>query len=72
MKKKILALTLPIGLMMELVYQIVNRFFIRIPDIIAYPILVVSILLMLIGIVYNVYCFGKHQNPYWFKENDKM
>lgn len=62
MKKKILSLSLPIGLFIELIYIIGNRFFFRFPDILAYPMMFVSIALMLIGIAYHVYCNRQHKN----------
>ena len=31
----------------------------RYPDIVAYPMMVISVVLMMIGIAYNGYCFGK-------------
>lgn len=54
MGEKLVALLLPAGLVLELIYIVVNRFIIKIPDIAAYPILIVSIGLMLAGILYNV------------------
>ncbi len=67
MKKKLLVLALPVGLIIEGAYLVVNRFLVRLPDIVAYPILIISIGLMVTGLVYNGYCFGKHKNPFDFK-----
>lgn len=65
MKKKLLALANPLGLLIYLIYTITN--IAKLPDSISIPICIVSIILMLIGIIYNGYCFGKHKNPYDFK-----
>lgn len=67
MKKKLLALTLPVGLSIEVIYIIGNRFITEFPDVVAYPMMIVSIVLMLIGVAYSGYCFGKHKSPYDFK-----
>lgn len=67
MKKKLLALSLPTGLLIELIYFVGNRFFVEIPDVVAYPMMIVSIGLMIIGLAYNGYCWGKHKKPYDFK-----
>lgn len=67
MKKKLLALTLPVGLILEVIYIIGNRYITEFPDVVAYPMMIVSIVLMLIGIAYSGYCFGKHKSPYDFK-----
>lgn len=64
MNTKILALTLPIGLIIELTYFIMNRFFIKFPDVIAYPVMTISILPVMTGLAYDGYCLGKHKNPY--------
>lgn len=66
MKKRLLALAMPVGLFIELVYLIGKRF-IEIPDVVAYPMMIVSIVLLVIGLAYNGYCFGKRKNPYDFK-----
>lgn len=67
MKRKVLAFSLPAGLLIEFAYLIVKHFFGGIPDAAAYPMMVVSIVLMLTGVGYNGYCLGKHKNPYDFK-----
>lgn len=67
MKKKLLALANPLGLLIYLIYTITNRFITKLPDSISTPICIVSIILMLIGITYSGYCFGKHKNPYDFR-----
>lgn len=68
MKKKLLALTLPVGLIIELIYLVGNRFFLTFPDAVAYPMMIVSIVLMLVGVAYSGYCFGKGKSPFNFKE----
>ena len=66
MKKKLLALSLPAGLILEVSYMIVNRFLCPVSDHVGYPIMIASILLMLVGIAYHGYCFGKHRSPWKF------
>lgn len=68
MKRKLLALATPVGLLIYLVYTIGNRFFIEFPDAVAYPMMIASIILLFIGIAYHGYCFGKKKNPYNFKK----
>lgn len=62
MMKKLLSLSLPVGLLIELIYIIGNRFILEFPDIVAYPMLIVSIGLMLLGIIYRVNCIKNHKN----------
>jgi hypothetical protein len=62
----LIRLSLPAGLLIWLVYQVASRF-IMIPDTIAMPMMIVSILLMMIGIFYHGWCFGKGKNPYSLK-----
>lgn len=59
MKEKLLALSLPVGLLIALVYMIGNRFIIKFPDAVAYPMFIISIALMLTGIAYKSYRLGK-------------
>lgn len=70
MKKKMLAFSAPVGIIIFSIYAIGSRIFGEFPDSIAYPMAVVSVILMCIGIVYNGYCMGKKKNPYDFKEKD--
>lgn len=65
--KIFLALCLPFGLLINVVYMIVTHCIGEIPDSIAYPMMIVSIVFMLIGIAYHGYCFGKRRSPYKFK-----
>lgn len=67
MKTKLLGICLPVGLLICAAYFIVNRFVTPIIDAVGYPIMIVSIILMLIGIPYTSYCTKKHINP--FKSN---
>jgi hypothetical protein len=67
MKKKLLALANPLGLLIYLIYTITNRFITKLPDSISIPTFLVSVILMLIGIAYSGYCFGKKKNPFDFK-----
>lgn len=59
MKKVILNLCLIIGLLIYIVYKIVSHFM-QISDAYAIPMCRVSIILMLIGIAYKGWCFGKY------------
>lgn len=68
MNRKALAFTLPIGLLIYLVYSITERILGDITDHIAYPIMITGISFMVVGLVYNGYCIGKRKNPYNFKE----
>lgn len=63
MKRKLLKISLPMGLLVEFIYIVVNRFIVKIPDIAAYPMLIVSIVLMLAGVIYNVNCLKKNKKP---------
>lgn len=67
MKKILLAFAAPLGIIIWLAYTIINRFVAALTDQIAVPLSVISVILMLIGIAYNGYCFGKHKSPYDFK-----
>ena len=69
MKRKLLALCAPIGLLLYTGYTVCNRFIVEIPDAVAYPIMIASILFMLAGIIYSGYCLGKKKNPYDFKQH---
>lgn len=61
MKRKLLKISLPMGLLVEFIYIVVNRFIVKIPDIAAYPMLIVSIVLMLAGVIYNVNFLKKNK-----------
>lgn len=61
MKKKILTLCTPIGLLIYVIFQVTNRFIIEIPDPIAYLMMIISILLLIVGIAYNGYRLRKHK-----------
>lgn len=67
MKKKLLALSTPIGFLIYGVYIVWKHFSGEVPEIIGFPMMVASIVLLLTGIAYNGYCFGRHKNPYKFK-----
>lgn len=62
----LIRLSLPIGLLVWLVYNVANRF-VTISDAIAIPMMMVSILLMMIGIFYHGWCFGNGKSPYDLK-----
>lgn len=62
MKKRILRLSTPAGLLIYAVYQIINRFT-PVSDSIAIPMMLVSIACMLLGVAYSGWCFGKGKNP---------
>lgn len=62
----LIKLSLPVGFFVWLVYKVISRF-VTIPDTIAMPIMIVSIILMIIGIAYHGWCFGKGKSPYDLK-----
>ena len=47
--------------MIEAVYLVGNRFFVKFPDWAAYPMMIVSIGLILTGLAYRGYCMGKRR-----------
>lgn len=63
MKNKLLNLSLYAGFAIFLVYQLYDRFIKEIDDVIAYPMMIISIILMFIGIAYHSWCFGKGKKP---------
>lgn len=66
--KKLLPFSLPIGLIITTLYFLYKLFVKEIPDSISYPIMIISLIFMIIGLIYNGYCFGKKKNPFNFKE----
>jgi hypothetical protein len=65
--KKMCAVSGIIGLLIYSIYNAINRFIYIISDAAAYPVMIVSVILMAVGLAYNGYCLGKKQNPYRFK-----
>lgn len=65
--KKVLPLSLPIGLIIFVVYTVMKDYMVEISDSVAYPIMFISIILMFIGLGYYGYCLGKKKNPFTFK-----
>ncbi len=63
MMKRIVRFCLPIGLLIYGVYKLLNHFM-KIRDVIAIPMCIVSIIFMMIGAVYTGWCIGKRKNPY--------
>lgn len=63
MKNRILSFCSIIGLFIFLLYKLANHY-IKITDIVAYPMFIVSVSLMLIGTAYSGWCLGKHKNPF--------
>lgn len=61
MKDKLLKLAVPIGVLSYILYTGINRFIVKIPDIIAIPFCIFSILLIVVGLVYNRLCSNKDQ-----------
>lgn len=62
--EKFLAVCAPIGIMIWVIYTIVNRFIVKVPDAVAYPVMIVSVLLMMAGIAYNGWCWGNGKNAF--------
>jgi hypothetical protein len=63
MRKKLLKMCLPVAFTIFIVYHIAAHFT-AIPDSIAEPACIISVILMFIAIIYHSWCFGKHINPY--------
>lgn len=61
MKKKLLTMAIPAGLIIEAIYLVGNRFFVHFPDWAAYPMMIVSIGLILTGLAYRGYSMGKRR-----------
>ncbi len=61
---KFLALCSPIGLFILCAYLIINRFVVKVPDAVAYPVMIISIALMIAGLAYNGWCFGNGTTPF--------
>lgn len=66
--RKLIKLCMPTGLLIFIIYKIVGCF-ITIPDAIADPACIISVVFMLIGTAYTGWCFGKHKNPYDFSDS---
>lgn len=67
MKRKLLVLAWPVGFVLFLIYVIGNRYVVKYPDMVAYPLMIVSVLCMLIGCFHYGYCASKGIDPYKFK-----
>jgi len=63
MKKRLLQGSLPLGLLIFVGYQICSRLM-QNNEVTAQNLFVVSIVLMLVGIAYNSWCFGRRKSPY--------
>lgn len=63
MMKILIKCSLPAGLLIWVIYRLVSRM-IEIKDAIGIPMMIVSVILMMIGIVYHGWCYGKGKNPY--------
>lgn len=66
--KKFLAFSDLIGILIWVIYKVYSRFINEIPDIIAYPMMIVSCLLIMIGLGYYGWCIGKKRRPYDFNK----
>lgn len=63
MSMSLLKFALPAGMLIYAVYSISKRY-VRISDTVSTILCCISIALMLIGIAYHGWCFGKGKNPY--------
>jgi len=63
MKKRFLQLTIPIGLLIYVVYSIGKRY-VQLGDTLSIILCCISIALMMIGLAYHGWCFGKGESPY--------
>jgi hypothetical protein len=70
MRKILLQLSFPIGLLIFVAYKIIDHYIV-IEDSIAYPMLIVSAICMMISSAYYGWCIGKRKNPYDFKSKKK-
>lgn len=64
--KKFCAVSLYVGVFLLAVYMIADCFIGRIPDGIAYPVIIVSAVLMTVGLAYHGWCIGKRRSPFDF------
>ncbi len=55
--------TLPAGLVIYAVYKMISRY-VKISETVSIILCVISIVLMLIGVAYHGWCFGKGKSPY--------
>ncbi|MDO5519293.1 MAG: hypothetical protein Q4G58_02255 [bacterium] len=62
MRKKLLKASSWIGLFLFSAYSIWHHAVAPIPDVIANPIMFVSVLLMLVGVAYDFYSYAKSKN----------
>ena len=67
--EKIVSLLLPIGLLLFVIYTVVNHY-VELSDAVAYPWMIISVILELGGVFYNGRCLGLHKSPYevWKKK----
>lgn len=70
MRKTLLQLSFPIGLLIFAAYKIIGHYIV-IQDSIGEPMLIVSVFCMMISLIYNGWCIGKRKNPYDFKSKNK-
>jgi hypothetical protein len=63
MIRKLLRFTLPVGLLINAAYTISKRY-IPISDTVSTILCYTSIVLLMIGIAYYGWCFGKGKSPY--------
>ena len=63
MRRRLLQLTMPAGLLMYVVYTVGKRY-VQLGDTVSSILCYTSIALMMIGLVYHGWCFGKGKSPY--------
>lgn len=63
MIRKWIKFTLPVGLLIYAVFTVSSRY-VQISDTVSTILCYTSIVLMLVGIAYHGWCFGKGKNPY--------
>jgi len=61
---KFLAVCAPVGIAIWTIYTLINRFVVKVPDAIAYPVMILSIAFMIVGIAYNGWCWGHGTNAF--------
>jgi hypothetical protein len=63
MGKKLLKFTLPVGMLIYAAYTISSRY-VQISDTVSTILCYTSVALLLTGIAYHGWCFGKGKSPY--------
>ncbi len=63
MKEKLLRLAIPVGVLSYVIYTVIHRFIVKLPDVIAIPFCILSVLLIVTGLAYHRYSSYKDRRP---------